>query len=364
MIKLIHGADFHLDSPFSGLDPAQAAQRRQEQRELLSRLARLSRDRQADLVLLSGDLVDGRQTYRETAQALSQTLGEIPCPVLIAPGNHDPYTAKSLYAALDWPDNVHLFSTEELQNVEFPALRCVVYGSAFTSPRRGDDPLAGVQVQGPEDWVKLAVLHGEVEGAGDYAPIAKSSIAGSGLDYLALGHIHQYSGLQREGNTFWAYPGCPEGRGFDETGDKGVLYVEAEPGACKAEFVPLCRRRYRIIQADVTGVQDVLSAAQTALTPDVQEDICRLIFTGERGAEGLDLGRLAEQLSGRCYALTLRDRTRAGRDVWGRMEEDGLTGLFLRAMAARCQAQPDSDMLQQAVRFGLAALENGEDIAP
>ena len=34
MIKLIHGADFHLDSPFSGLAPDQAAQRRREQREL------------------------------------------------------------------------------------------------------------------------------------------------------------------------------------------------------------------------------------------------------------------------------------------------------------------------------------------
>ena len=135
MIKLIHGADFHLDSPFSGLAPDQAAQRRREQRELLARLAQLAREREAGLVLLSGDLLDGRQTYRETAQALAQTLGEIPCPVLIAPGNHDPYTAKSLYAALDWPDNVHIFSTEAPQYVEFPALAalgkngCVVFFS-------------------------------------------------------------------------------------------------------------------------------------------------------------------------------------------------------------------------------------------
>ena len=159
MIKLIHGADFHLDSPFSGLAPDQAAQRRREQRELLARLARLARDRQADLVLLAGDLLDGRQTYRETAQALAQTLGEIPCPVLIAPGNHDPYTAKSLYVALDWPDNVHIFSTEAPQCVEFPALKCAVWGNAFTAPHREDDPLAGFQARGPEGWTRLAVLH-------------------------------------------------------------------------------------------------------------------------------------------------------------------------------------------------------------
>lgn len=364
MIKLIHGADFHLDSPFSGLAPDQAAQRRREQRELLARLAQLSREREADLVLLSGDLLDGRQTYRETAQALSQALGEIPCPVLISPGNHDPYTAKSLYAALDWPDNVHIFSTEAPQNVEFPALKCAVWGRAFTAPHREDDPLAGFQAQGPEGWTKLAVLHGEVEGKGNYAPISKASIAGSGLDYLALGHIHQYSGLQREGNTFWAYPGCPEGRGFDETGDKGVLYIEAEPGNCRAEFVPLCRRRYQILEADVTGGADPLEGAQAALSPAYQEDVCRLVFTGARGAEPLDLEGLERKLAGRCWALSLRDRTRAGRDLWARMEEDSLTGLFLRSMAARCQKEPDNDMLQQAVRFGLAALENGEDIAP
>ena len=39
MLKIIHGADFHLDSPFSGLTPKRAAQRRGEQRELLDRLA-------------------------------------------------------------------------------------------------------------------------------------------------------------------------------------------------------------------------------------------------------------------------------------------------------------------------------------
>ena len=238
MIKLIHGADFHLDSPFSGLAPDQAAQRRREQRELLSRLAQLAREREAGLVLLSGDLLDGRQTYRETAQALAQTLGEIPCPVLISPGNHDPYTAKSLYAALDWPDNVHIFSTEAPQYVEFPALKCAVWGSAFTSPHREDDPLAGFRAQAPEGWTKLAVLHGEVEGKGDYAPISKASIAGSGLDYLALGHIHQCSGLQREGNTFWAYPGCPEGRGFDETGTREFFTSRQSRGIARWSSFP------------------------------------------------------------------------------------------------------------------------------
>ena len=33
MLKIIHGADFHLDAPFAALSPEQAAQRRAEQRQ-------------------------------------------------------------------------------------------------------------------------------------------------------------------------------------------------------------------------------------------------------------------------------------------------------------------------------------------
>ena len=70
MLKIIHGADFHLDSPFAGLSPERAAQRRGEQRELLDRLAGLAREKQADLVLQAGDLLDSEREFRETAQAL------------------------------------------------------------------------------------------------------------------------------------------------------------------------------------------------------------------------------------------------------------------------------------------------------
>ena len=363
MLKLIHGADFHLDAPFAALPADKARQRRAEQRELLGRLADLAEGEGARLVLLSGDLLDGGETYQETVEALARTLGELRAPVFIAPGNHDWYGPRSPYAGTPWPDNVHIFTSGQVEAVELPELGCVVHGAAFTAPQADRSPLAGFSA--PRDGrIHLMVLHGEGGGQGRYGPVDPADIAASGLTYLALGHVHACSGLQRTGETFWAYPGCPEGRGFDETGDKGVLYIEAEPGSCTAEFVPLCRRRYQILEADVTGGADPLEAARAALSPAYQEDVCRLVFTGERGAEPLDLVGLEGKLAGRCWALGLRDRTRAGRDLWARMEEDSLTGLFLRSMAARCRKEPDNDMLQQAVRFGLAALENGEDIAP
>ena len=77
MLTIIHGADFHLDAPFAALPPDKARARRAEQRELLDRLAGLAEERRADVVLLSGDLLDGGQTYQETVQALAPGPGAL-----------------------------------------------------------------------------------------------------------------------------------------------------------------------------------------------------------------------------------------------------------------------------------------------
>ena len=356
MLKIIHGADFHLDSPFPGLTPERAAQRRGEQRELLDALAGLAREKRADLVLLAGDLLDSEHVYRETAQALRSALASIPCPVFISPGNHDFYGERSAWTALDWPENVHIFASGALEQVDLSG--CTLWGRAFTDAHQQSCPLAGLSV--PDDGkLHLAVLHGNVGQDGDYGPISPADIAASGLDYLALGHVHQGSGLQKAGNTFWAYPGCPEGRGFDELGEKGVLYVEAEPGAARAQFIPLSKRRYEIISADITGAGDVLSTVRAALPADTENLICRVILTGEGRVP--DLPALKRELEPKFYGLTLLDRTRLTRDLWARREEDTLTGLFLRTMWEKCRENPDDPVLQLAARYGLAALEGGEE---
>ena len=362
MVKLIHAADLHLDSPFSGLSPELAAQRRSEQRQLLERLSALARERGADAVLLSGDLLDSGCTFRETAQTLATQLGSTGCPVFISPGNHDCYTDHSPYSTLEWPENVHIFTSEQVEGIPLLDKNCVIHGAAFCTPRLERSPLVGFSA--PKDGnLHVMVLHGEVDSDGGYGPIFTADIAASGLNYLALGHVHQCSGLQKAGDTFWAYPGCPEGRGFDELGEKGVLYLELDETTCKAEFIPLGKRRYEILTVDLTGKEDAFAAIRAALPQNTKEHIYRILLTGERPAD-LDLPQLTRALEGDFFGLTLRDQTKAPQKLWDRMEEDTLTGLFLREMARRCKEEPENETLQLAVRFGLAALEGGEDVAP
>ena len=359
MLKLIHGADFHLDAPFAALPADKARQRRAEQRELLGRLADLSEGEGARLVLLSGDLLDGGETYQETVEALARTLGELRVPVFIAPGNHDWYGPRSPYAGTPWPDNVHIFTSGQVEAVELPELGCVVHGAAFTAPQADRSPLAGFSA--PRDGrIHLMVLHGEVGGQGRYGPVDPADIAASGLTYLALGHVHACSGLQRAGETFWAYPGCPEGRGFDETGEKGVLAVTvADGGAVSARLVPLARRRYEIVEADVTGAESAEAALRSVLPAAPSEDCCRIVLTGRRDFPAPDLAALTALAEPFYFSVSLRDRTAEKRDLWERAGEDSLTGLTLRALEAL-----EGEERDLAARFALAALEHGEDPCP
>lgn len=377
-MKLLHAADLHLDSPLSGLSPEKSARRRRELREVPARLARLAREEGVDLALLPGDLFDGVRVYPETVRALSQALEEMAVPVFIAPGNHDHFHEKSPYAAAPWPDNVYIFTQPDLQAVELPRLNCAVHGCAFTAPHREDDPLAGFTA--PADGrLHLLCVHGEIGTAGSYAPIDPRSLERSGADYAALGHIH--AGVSgRAGTTLWAYPGCPEGRGFDELGPKGALIVSfGEPARlavsspdgpaafapvdlgtqpAAAKFVPVCKRQYRIESVEVNSFTDVVCRGESP-------DLVRILLTGE-SRFAPDLAALAAQAAPHFFHAELRDQTTLPQDLWARAGEDSLTGLFLREMRARLESagEEEKDKLLLAARFGLAALEGGEDVRP
>ncbi|MFR5404093.1 MAG: metallophosphoesterase family protein [Oscillibacter sp.] len=186
-VKIVHAADFHLDSAFGALSAEQARQRRRESRELLTRLSNYVNQNGVDLVLLAGDLFDSDTTYRETLEAFSEALGAMRARVFIAPGNHDPYSAKSPYATLSWPENVHVFTSKTVERVELPELQCAVYGAAFTAPVQDESLLAGFRAP-EDDFIHLMVLHGDISATESrYDPLTKGQIKESGIDYLALG---------------------------------------------------------------------------------------------------------------------------------------------------------------------------------
>ena len=204
------------------------------------------------------------------------------------------------------------------------------------------------------------VIHGDLtQTASSYNPITPAQLETSGLAYLALGHIHQASGLLRYGNTYCAWPGCAMGRGFDELGQKGVYLGEVSDSGVKLAFLPLHGRKYEILRAEAGD--DALAAVTAALPADTQEDIYRVILTGE--AEPVDVPALQTALAPRFYALTIRDETQPRRALWAGAEEDTLRGLFLQALKAQYDAAPtenDKRKIALAARYGCAAMDGRE----
>ena len=360
-LRFLHAADLHLDSPFEATRAGKAAVRRAEQRLLLQRLAELVRQEQLQLVLLPGDLLDSALSYAETGETLCACLRRMAVPVFIAPGNHDWYSAHSPYARLPLPENVHVFTKNELEAVSLPALGARVYGAAYTGPE-SPPLLSGFRAEA-DGLYNLLCLHAEVtKGPSRYAPIREEELAASGLHYAALGHIHKASGLKKAGGTWYSWPGCPEGRGFDECGEKTVSIVELDGADCRLRPVCIARRRYEILSVNVTG-SDPLLAVHSQLPDDTARDVYRVVLTGEVDAPP-DLQRLQANLSELFYALQLRDETRLRQSVWDRAGKDSLRGLFLKKLCDEAEsASPERRrLIEQAARWGLAALDHREEV--
>jgi hypothetical protein len=169
--------------------------------------------------------------------------------------------------------------------------------------------------------------------------------------------------LQKSGNTWYSWPGCPEGRGFDETGEKFVSLVELSDSGCTLETQSIASRRYEVMTVDVTGTEPLL-AIHTQLPDETVSDIYRIVLTGET-EDSPDINRLYASLSEMFFELQLRDETRLRRSVWERAGEDTLRGLFLMKLRQQYDAAKGEDQrrkIEQAARWGLAALDNMEEV--
>lgn len=314
-LKILHSADWHLDSPFAGFSGEQQAYLKEEQRKLPGKVADLCRKENCDLVLLAGDLFDGACT-KDSVEILKRALADCAVPVFISPGNHDFCAPGSPWLEERWPENVHIF-TGALEPVVVDALDCRIYGAGYQSM---DCPglLEGFRAEGKERY-HLAVLHGDpVQLRSPYCSVTAPQVRDSGLDYLALGHIHK-AGSFRGGSTLCAWPGTPMGRGFDETGEKGVYIVElGEEAKIRQIFLDTPQFCELTVNTDEEALENVLPGAGSL-------DFYRVTLTGSAEADISDI------LS-RFPNLELRDLREETVDIWAFAEADTLEGTYFRIL--------------------------------
>lgn len=351
MIKILHSADWHLDAPLLGKEELKKALA-----SVPVKLANLCKEENCDLVLLSGDLLDGAPSADSVA-ALKKALAQMEVPVFITPGNHDFVAPGSIWLTEVWPENVTVFTENQVKSLVLEGLDCTIYGAAFTSM---DCPalLEGFRASHTTRY-GIGIFHGDpTMVSSPYNPITQTQIRQSGLDYLALGHIHKAGSLLC-GDTLCLWPGCPMGKDYGEPGEKGA-YIITLDHSVSSKFVPLDTPRFYDLTLTVKGsAQEVL---EKILPPAGSMDYYRITLTGE--SEKLDIPLLFGTFS-HIPHLELLDSTVAPVDVWKALGTDTLEGQFFGMLKEAMDATPDEkEVLLLAAELSRRILDGQEVVLP
>lgn len=354
-MKIIHTSDLHLSSPIdSHLSPAKARQRRAEIVDSLFRLAEAARSMGARAIIIAGDLFDSERPAGRARDAFLDTVrlySEI--DFLYLSGNHEKSTL--FEAGDDLPENLKIFGN---------AWTYFDYGEVRITGRRGCGLGIFDGLSLDRAKVNIAVLHGAVNGEGE--KISLKEAAGKGIDYLALGHFHSYLQKEIDGRGIAVYSGTPEGRGFDECGEKGYVLIDSTGGRVTHKFIPHAKRRIRIVDADLGGIRarkDIHAAIGAALAGTSANDIVRLRLTGEVDRSlRPDSDELKERYVNSYFHFEVEDHTR---DVFSSSDyraDKSLKGEFVRLVDAALDiSDEDKELIRRA---GLLALLGEEEHEP
>jgi DNA repair protein SbcD/Mre11 len=373
-LRFLHTGDLHLDSPVTGLTaeapPDILAVLRDATIESWRTIVATAIAERVDFVLVAGDVFEassptllGQTRFRDGLAALA----EAGIRSFVVHGNHDPMDARSWTPSLAWPSGVHRFGTAPGELATFErdgAAVAHVHGRSYPSAAVTENYASGMRAE-PGAPFSIGLLHanvGDRPGHGNYAPCSTDDLRASGMDYWALGHIHQPGPILDDPPA--RYCGIPQGRDPGELGARGCWLVEADAARrVTARFVPTDRVRWHPVVLSIDGLADDEALARTAREAiavaidgaDGRSLILRLTVDGRgplhatlrRPGYLADLRQILneEQAGGSPFAWleSIRDRTRPDVDLDARREAPDFVGDFLRTVAAARRSRGTTD---------------------
>ena len=417
MVRLIHTADLHLDSAFSSrFSKEEAEERRRNLLIAWNKLLQYGIERKVQAILISGDLFDSPVVSRSTMEIFLSSIRKNPeISFFYLRGNHD--TKNTFRFRDDLPKNLFLFSKEGkkyrlkeklvllgqefygterrnefpeepygterrsefpeesygteslLELPEFPEEPEELVEEELLSPSSAKDAVQSIWNLKEEDC-NILMLHGALREGGSEVQneqgISLKQLSRYPIHYLALGHIHKRE-EGKCGSLNYIYPGCLQGRGFDEEGEKGFYYVkiEEETKEIKAEFVPLKEGEFRIIPlflSEEDGTLDAEEKIRESLKKEGAEakDSVRIILKGEKRAEEeRNLRYLEKQLEEEYAYIEIKEETKLKLRKEEFIHEKGLKGEFLRMV---CESESLSEEEKEKLMILGIGLLQGEEL--
>ena len=368
-MRILHTGDIHLDSAFCAYGARDAERQREAGRALLRRIFGCAAKEGAQLILISGDLFDSRFVSPETGELFCALVEECGIPVVVSPGNHDPYFENSFYAkaAERLGDKLFVFTSPELQIFDIDSLRVRVFGYAFTSAALSESPLSGAEMPQDNGYTRIFCGHGDIfSPVSRYAPITENELRKFDFAYAALGHVHNAWNAEKMGGRA-RYCGFGEGRSFDELGDGGVWIVNIDSESFTCERRILSNKAFYILKLGLCS-EDTLSSAKERICGQIKEQNyslnahLRLILEGV-AQENLvkELLTATQEICSDCGLeyLELLDRVMPVLDGEYLERDTTLRGELYRVLRPKLMSSDNEERARaiKALKIGLAAID-------
>lgn len=367
-IKVLHCADLHFDTPFKELSKEVSDVSKNELLEVFKNIIDLSINENIEVLLIAGDVFDNLTVNKNTLFFISDQLKRIKnIKVFISPGNHDPYNEKSFYSMINWPENVYIFKGD-MEFKEVKELNLVVWGAGFRNSYENETLLKNIDVD--NDKINIMLLHGEITSGNsnnEYNPIYIKDIYESNIDYIALGHRHKFSGILKAGITTYAYSGCPQGRGFDEAGEKGVIVGEIYKGGTDLKFFPMYKRKYITREIDITDTNNydevVFKVLSELNNEEIHKNFYKIILKGEiKEHFNLNEKLLIEKLKDKFYYIKIINNTSIEVNLEELSRDYSVKGKFIAKIfeKLKCASDDEKAILELALKIGIQCLSEDE----
>ena len=365
-MKIIHCADLHLDSKISAnLDNLKAKERRRELVDTYTRMVDFARENSCSAILIAGDMFDTKTVSAFTKNAVLDTIRNNPgIDFYYLKGNHD---HDSLTDELtDIPDNLHLFKDEFTEYPLSASGKTVLYGAELTEEKSG---LIQNSFSPDPSKINIVMLHGQTaEYTGnDRAEIVNlKAFKNKGVDYLALGHIHEYKREALDGYGVFCYPGCLEGRGFDECGEHGfvLLDIDEDAGTVKDTFIPFAKRKLFLIDVDISDLMtstEVLNSVKTGINESgaTGKDLLKIVLKGETDVDSeCDTDYILNSVKDDHYHVKIKNESTVRVDYGSFMLDKSLKGEFVRLCSAD-DSISDAEK-GEIIKLGLSVIAGGK----
>lgn len=244
MVKFLHCADLHLDSPFASkqfLSPNILKDVENSAYESFKTIVDLALREEVDFIVISGDLFDSENRTLKAEVFLKEQferLNKEQIFVYMIHGNHDPLSDALIS---DWPQNVTVFSNkvETYQTITKNGEKVHLHGFSYQHNESYENKIDDYPTSESHHTINIGLLHGTYSKSGvsdRYTEFRLEDLNAKMYHYWALGHIHKRDQLNDLPQIH--YPGNIQGRHFNEQGEKGCLIVEGDHVELRTRFVP------------------------------------------------------------------------------------------------------------------------------